>query len=209
MKVLILGATGHLGRYVTQAALDGGHTVTAFARNPGSLNISHEQLILHAGNAYNPEEVSDAVAGQDVVIVTLGSGKSRNNTLRSDGTRNVISAMEKHGVDRLITQTTLGCQETWDTLNFYWKYVMFGAIIKPIFKDHEKQERLTQESKLDWTIVRPSAFTDGPDTGELRVGFPASESGLKLTVAKAEVANVIVDQLADRSYIHRALNLSR
>lgn len=209
MKVLILGATGHLGRHVTHATLEAGHTVTAFARNPGNLNICHERLILHAGNAYNSEDVSEAVAGQDVVIVTLGSGKSRKNTLRSDGTRNVISAMKQHGVDRLITQTTLGCQETWDTLNFYWKYVMFGAVIKPIFKDHEKQERLTQASELDWTIVRPSAFTDGPGTGDLRVGFPAGEGGLELTVAKTEIANVIVDQLVDRSYVHRALNLSR
>jgi len=209
MKVLILGATGHLGRYVTQGALDAGHAVTAFARNPASLDIDHPDLALHAGDAQNSQDVADAVAGHDAVIITLGSGKSRKNSIRSDGTRNVIAAMTQHGVDRLITQTTLGCQDTWDTLNFYWKYVMFGAIIKPIFKDHEEQERLTQACGLDWTIVRPSAFTDEPGKGELRMGFPATERGLELTVAKTEIAAVIVDQLVDRAYVHRELNLSR
>jgi len=209
MKVIILGATGQLGRHVTQHALDAGHEVTAFARNPKALELTHEALTHHAGDAYDPQQVAEAVAGHDAVIVTLGSGKSRKNLLRSTGTKNVIDAMHQHGIKRLICQTTLGCQETWDQLNFYWKRIMFGAVLKPIFKDHEEQERLVEVSGLDWTIVRPSAFTDDPGVGELRVGFSPTEGGLRFTVTKSEVASLLVDQLERRTNLHEAVSISR
>lgn len=209
MNVIVFGATGHLGRHVTQHALDAGHTVTAFSRNPHRLEMDPPRLHRIAGDAYDADQVSAAVAGQDAVIITLGTGKSRKNTLRSEGTRNVIAGMQQHGVRRLICQTTLGCQETWDSLNFYWKRIMFGAIIKPVFKDHEKQERLTQASDLDWTIIRPSAFKDTAGPGQLHIGFPPTHEGLAFTVSKHEVAEFIVRQLEDQSCLHQAVSISR
>jgi len=209
MKVIVFGATGQIGRHVTQRALDVRHEVTAFARNPQTLDITDEALSLHAGDAYDPRQVADAIAGHDAAIITLGTGRSRKNTLRSVGTRNVITAMHQHGVKRLVCQTTLGCQETWGQLNFYWKRIMFGAVLRPIFNDHEEQERLTQASGLDWTIVRPSAFTDEPGNGELLIGFPPTASGLRFTVAKRELASCLVDQVDDRTHIGEALSISR
>jgi len=98
VKVLIFGATGKLGRYVTAEALEAGHQVTAFARNPQSLN-QHPDLSLHAGNAYHAGEVEAAMPGHDAVIIAIGSGMSRKNTIRSTCTRHVISSMTKHGVN--------------------------------------------------------------------------------------------------------------
>lgn len=209
MNILIVGATGQLGRDVTQCALKAGHEVTAFARNPHSLDIEHENLQHFSGDACDSDDVHAAVPGHDAVIVVLGTGKSRKNTVRSAGTRNVIDAMAHHGVARLICQTTLGCQETWQTLNFYWKRIMFGAVIRPVFKDHELQEQITQASNLDWTIVRPSAFTDDPGTGELLVNFPPTRSGLNFTVAKREVAEFIVDEVDRRDHLRQAVSISR
>lgn len=209
MNVAIFGATGQLGRHVTEQALAAGAQVTAFTRHPDNLDIDHPELRCVAGEISAAEAVAAAVVGTDAVIVTIGSGKSRKNTVRSDCTRNVIDAMHRHGVKRLIVQTTLGCQETWENLNFLWKRVMFGALIRPVFLDHEVQEQLTQSSGLDWTIVRPSAFREEPTDDELRIGFPPSESGLKLTVAKSEVARFIVDQLEDRTFVNQAVSISR
>lgn len=209
MNILILGATGQLGRHITSRALDAGHGVTAFARNPQTLEIDHPNLSHHAGDAYDARDVLDAVEGHDAVVVALGTGKSRKNTLRSTGTKNVIAAMEHHGVRRLIVQTTLGCQETWDQLNFFWKRIMFGAVIRPVFKDHELQEQLTQASDLDWTIVRPSAFADEPGERELLIDFPPSQTGLDFTVAKTEIAEFIVGELVASSHLRQPVSLSR
>jgi uncharacterized protein YbjT (DUF2867 family) len=85
----------------------------------------------HAGDALNAADVSEAVTGHDAVLVVLGAGMSRRSRIRSEGTLNVIRAMQAHGPKRLIVQSTLGARDSWDTLNFWWKRVMFGALARP------------------------------------------------------------------------------
>ena len=95
--------------------------------------------------------------------------------MRSQGTKNIIQALEKAGVKRFICQSTLGAGDSWSNLNFYWKYIMFGFILRKVFADHQIQEQYVQHSNLDWTIIRPGAFIDGTRTGKYRHGFPGSD----------------------------------
>ena len=57
--------------------------------------------------------------------------------------------------------STLGAGDSQGNLNFFWKNIMFGWFLKNIFLDHELQEQYVRNSALDWTIVRPGAFTSG------------------------------------------------
>ena len=86
---------------------------------------------------------------------------------------------------------------------------MFGALIRPIFKDHELQEKLVQASSLDWTIVRPSAFRDYPADGNYEVGFSSTAKGLKLVISKQDIAKFIVKELTERRFAGTAVSLSR
>ncbi|MCB1328900.1 MAG: SDR family oxidoreductase [Maritimibacter sp.] len=208
MKTIVFGATGQIGRLAVENLLADGHTVTAFARHPEALGLDHPALRLQAGDALNPEDVSQAIAGQEAVVVTLGAGAARKSKIRSEGTRNVIAAMQAHGVRRLVCQSTLGAHESWANLNFYWKRIMFGLLLRPVHRDHELQEVLVRESGLDWTIVRPSAFADGPATGRFRVGFGPSEQGLALKISRADVADFLRRQVAGREDFGRAVAIS-
>ncbi|MEX0338501.1 MAG: NAD(P)-dependent oxidoreductase [Arenibacterium sp.] len=208
MKVIVFGATGKVGALTVEQLLKDGHQVTAFARHPEKLGLSHPALIRHAGDALELESVAKAIAGQDAVIVTLGSGMSRKGTIRSTGTLNVIQAMQRHSVRRLICQSTLGAHESWDNLNFFWKRIMFGVLLRPVFKDHELQESLVRASGLDWTIVRPSAFEDADATGRFHEAFAPEERGLTLKIAMRDIAAFLARQLADRTYLHRAVAIS-
>ncbi|MEM7039106.1 MAG: NAD(P)H-binding protein, partial [Bacteroidota bacterium] len=160
------------------------------------------------GDVRNPADVEAAIAGNDVVIITLGSGKSRKSDVRSVGTRNIIAAMKQTGTRRLICQTTLGTGESRGNLNFFWKRIMFGWYLKQIFLDHELQEKYVRESGLDWTIVRPAAFTDGPRTTAYRHGFPGTDRRLTLKISRADVADFILRQLTNDQYLHQAPGLS-
>lgn len=208
MNVIVIGATGSVGRLAVEDMLAQGHHVTAFARHPGNLGIEHSALVRIAGDATDPEAVSEAVRGQDAVVVTLGAGASRTSRVRSQGTLAVINAMQMHGVRRLVVQSTLGAHESWNNLNFFWKRIMFGFLLRPVFRDHELQESLVRASGLDWTIVRPSAFADGPATGSYKENFAPTERRLSLKIARADIAAFLTRQLHDLRYGRRAVAIS-
>ena len=208
MKVIIFGATGSVGRLAVEHLLADGHEVTAFARRPAAIEITDPKLKRLTGNVMILKEVCNAVAGQDAVVVTLGSGTSRKSIVRSRGTDHIVKAMQHHHVDRLICQSTLGTGDSWSNLNFFWKRIMFGLLLRPVFLDHERQEQLVRESGLDWTIVRPSAFTDGPAEGNFKVGIPAGERRLRLKISRADVAGFLTSCLRDTTYMHQAVGIS-
>ena len=208
MKLVVFGATGSIGEKVVEQALDQGCIVTAFARFPAKLDIQHPRLRLFQGDVMNLLSVEQAIQGQDAVVCVLGSGKSLNSTVRSEGTRQIIQAMEQAGVRRLICQSTLGAGDSWNNLDFYWKYVMFGFILRKVFADHQLQERYVTQSHLDWTIVRPGAFIDGPRTGSYRHGFPGNDKTSALKIARADVADFLLKQLTTDMYLGKAPGLS-
>jgi putative NADH-flavin reductase len=203
MKLLIFGSTGSIGRQLVQQALEQGHAVTAFARNPAKLGIQHANLKVFQGDLMDLASVEKAVQGQDAVLCAIGSGNKRTGTIRSEGTRQIIRAMEKAGVRRFICQTTLGVGESWGNLNFFWKYIMFGFLLRQVYADHVVQENYVKQSHLDWTIVRPGAFVDGDRTGNYRHGFPSTDRTSKLKISRADVADFMLKQLVDDLYLHK------
>jgi len=206
MKVLIFGATGTVGRELVTQALEMGHTVTAFARDPSKLEIKHPSLEIIEGDVMDSALVDRAVAGHDAVLVALGAGIK--GQVRSTGTRNIIEAMQRNGVRRLVCLSTLGAGDSRVHLNFYWKYIMFGMLLRAVLADHVAQEEHVIRSGLDWTIVRPAAYTDGERTGNYRHGFPATAKGLRLKISRADVADFLLTQLADNRYVHRTSGVS-
>ena len=206
MKVLVFGPTGGMGRQLVELALAQGHDVTAFARDPAKLDVEYSGLEVVQGDVMELSSVEKAVQCQEAVLCSLGAG--RKGTVRAEGTRNIIFAMEKAGVQRLICQTTLGVGDSQDNLNFFWKYVMFGGLLRPAYADHVLQENYVRESQLDWTIVRPAAFTDGERTGEYQHGFPATDKSIKLKISRADVADFMLKQLTDDTYLHASPGMS-
>jgi uncharacterized protein YbjT (DUF2867 family) len=207
MNVIVFGATGTVGRLAVEQLLRAGHSVTAFARHPERLATEHPALRRVAGDALSAADVDAAMPGHDAAMVVLGAGASRRSTIRSEGTLNVIRAMQGAGIRRLVVQSTLGARDSWGTLNFWWKRVMFGGILAPVFRDHELQEQLVEASGLDWTIVRPGAFTDAP-TAPLIEDVPNSARGLDLKINRADLAAFLARIVGEGTYLRRAVGLS-
>lgn len=206
MNLAIFGATGSIGRLLVARALAAGHTVTAFTRQAAPDLPASPALSIATGDVRDGAAVGAAIAGQEAVLVALGAG--RRGGVRGPGTAAIVAAMQRHGVRRLVCQTTLGVGDSAGNLNFFWKYLMFGLLLRAAFRDHEEQEAHVRASGLDWTIVRPAAFTDGPARGPVRHGFGPAEPGLRLTVPRAEVAAFMLAELTARRYLHAAPGLS-
>ena len=208
MNIIVFGATGSIGALTVSKLLENGHSVTAFAGHPHALKLEHHDLKRVAGDVTNTDDVCLAIAGSEAVIITLGSGNTLSGRVRSEGTKQIIDAMERYGVKRLVCQTTLGAGDSWSNLNFFWKRIMFGVLLRPVFEDHERQEQLVKASDLDWTIVRPSAFANGAPKGLLKIDISPEQRGLTLKISRAEVAEFLITSLRERSFLYQAVGIS-
>lgn len=199
MRVIIFGATGSLGKHITEQALQAGYSVTAFSRSASSMPCKHLGLRRIDGDIMDAKQVANALSGHDAVIVAVGAGM--RGQVRSVGTANVVAGMKKAGIRRLIALSTLGAGKSRDKLNFFWRYIMFGLLLKRAMADHEQQETYVRESGLDWTIVRPAAFTDDECALDYHHGSLDDVVDLALKVSRKDVARFMVGQVEDTSYL--------
>lgn len=206
MKLIIFGATGSIGRELVKQALDQGHEVTAFTRNPAQLDSIQEELSIVQGDVLEPASVRAAVRGQDAVLVALGGGGKKQ--VRANGTRNIIEAMKEESLRRIICLSSLGVGDSRDQLNFFWKYIMFGLFLRKAYQDHQQQEKYVQGSDLDWTIIRPVAFTNGEHTGRYKSGFFSADEPITGKISRADVADFMLKQLTDDRFLHKTSGLS-
>ena len=206
MKLAIFGATGKTGIELVKQALEQGHAVTAFVRDPARLAIEDENLTFVTGDVFDAASVVKAVKGQDAAICALGAGSDlKKTTIRTTGTINIISGMQRHNVRRLLVVTAMGTGESWNRLSLVNKF-FYATLLKSSREDHESQETAVKESGLDWTIVRPSGLTDTPRIGVYDVGEDIAATTSK--IARADIADLILKELKENSLIGKAVTIT-
>lgn len=206
MNIVVFGATGKTGLEIVKQALEGGHEVTAFVRDPARLAIENINLNVITGDVFDPASVAQAIKGQDAAVCALGAGSDlKKTTVRTIGTINIISGMQQNNVKRLMVITAMGVGESWDTLSMFNKF-FFATLLKSSRVDHEAQETVVKTSGLDWTIIRPSGLIDASRTGVYDFGedIPAKTS----KIARADVADLILKELEQSRHIGKALTIS-
>ncbi|BCG62549.1 MAG: hypothetical protein methR_P0192 [Methyloprofundus sp.] len=216
LNILVVGATGGTGRATVAKLLSAGHHVTAYSRSANKLEDDSGQLVTISSDVTDSVELDRAVQGQQVIIVTLGINEnplrvrffgstSTANDVRSMGTRNIISAMRKHGVQRLIVQSSFGVGATRGLLGFV-DQLFFSLILKPQIDDTEAQEEEVRNSGLDWTIVQPVHLTD-EDAGVLPFLSAQGQTRL-MKVARKSVAKFLALAVHESGYIGQSVAIS-
>src|SRR6266496_1079041 len=197
MNMLVFGASGRTGRELVKQGLAQGHTVTAFV-------IAHPQLKVVQGDAADRVSVERAVSGQDVVICALGAA----NLLKRDqavvvGVHNIIMAMEEAGVRRLIYLSADTVRATRDELNAMRK-VFVPLLFHNSAADHELNESMIKQSRLDWIIVRPPMLTNGARTSAYRSGERLRARAIIPQFSRADLAEFMLNQLTDDTFLDKA-----
>ena len=165
MKLVIFGATGGTGRHLVEQALAEGHQVTAFARRPAALQVRHDRLRIAAGDVSDAAQVESAIEGQDAVLSALGATKKQ--AICADGMANILAAMRRAGVRRVIVLSAFGASDSHDR-SLYTR--LLWLFIRERMADKDRMEQLIKRSDLEWTLVRPPRLTDGPRTQRYRSG---------------------------------------
>jgi putative NADH-flavin reductase len=201
MKLLIIGATRGIGFQLLEQALQVGHAVTALVRDPNKMPRQYEGLRVVLGDILNLESVQRAMVEQEAVCVTTGTGITwKPVTVFSQGTRNVLEAMRRQGVRRLICITGIGAGDSKGHGGFLYERLFNPLLLKSIYEDKDRQEALIRASETEWTIVRPSFLTNGPLTKKYQVitDLTGVTSG---KISRADVAHFILEELAVHRYL--------
>lgn len=190
MRILIFGASGRAGKHVVKAALERGHVVLAFTRNPVGFPLGHPKLEVARGDVLDYPAVLAAVRGAHGVICALGSANAKGTTVLSRGTANIVRAMNEQGLRRLVCLGSAG-PSGWGGGAF------FGRVAGPFFLRHMMEDRrgqagVLEASGLDWILVRSARFLDQPATGRYAVTFkrPAGPG-----IALPDLAEFLVSEL--------------
>jgi putative NADH-flavin reductase len=211
MKLIIFGASGGTGKQVVQQALEQGHSVTAFVRNPKKITLTNPNLQVVKGDVLDAADLRKYIAGHDAVICCLGAPANKAYTLRSEGTKNIVNAMKDAGVARFICQTSLGFGDSKIILRntpFVFKKIIVPFFLATTFAEHEIQEKIIKASGLDYTIVRPGSLTNAAFTGQYQTGFTYTDTSIKVKIARADVAHCLLRQLTDSRYHYATTGIS-
>lgn len=196
---LVIGASQGIGKAVSEAVAASGQHVRAMSRSGKTARRRDDLIESFKGDALHSGDVERALDGVETVVQALGVPASlemvtKPVTLFSSATRTLIPAMDKTGVKRLIAVTGFGAGDCAPAVNLLQK-LPFRALLGRAYDDKTRQERLIEESALDWLIVRPGVLTNGNPTGKYRV-LEQPRSWRNGIIARADVADYIATQCA-------------
>jgi putative NADH-flavin reductase len=205
MKVLVVGATGKVGRMVVQESLRLNHHVTAFGRSVDHITPT-DQLTIAKGDVRDTKSIDATMPGHDVVVLTFGAILSFRTILFDTdvcetGTRNIVSAMKRAGIPRLVAMTSIGAGNSAGHGSWMFRNIIKPVMLGRIMKDRSRQEEVVRASTLPkWVIVRPAELNDGDRTEKLRHFTSFDGLSEPSTISRSSVAAFLVKMISDQTY---------
>jgi putative NADH-flavin reductase len=206
MKILVFGASGATGRELVRQGLAAGHQVSALVRDPTGFSATPGLQVIQ-GDVFDPEQVAAAIQGHDAVLTALGARTLGPNDLLPKSSANIIAGMKRHGVRRLIVLGAAGAYRDAakyaTPLRRFFLRLLKGTLLKYPFINSSIQQQQVEASGLDYTVVLPPRLTNSAAVGKYRVeldGLPPHGN----TLSRADLAEFMLKQLDDRTWIRKA-----
>ena len=206
MRLLVFGATGGTGRALLEQGLAQGHQMTAFVRNPAALE-ARPGLTIIQGDVTEAAAVGRAVAGHEAVLSALGPRGGQYGVLPG-GVQNIVAAMSQAGVRRLMHVSSFGVGDSLAQMGWVARQIVVPLFLRKALDEKEIEEGIIRASDLDWIIARPGGLEDGPRTGVYRCITDPREKVGQPRIARADVADFMLQNLADERFVRRAVGLT-
>jgi uncharacterized protein YbjT (DUF2867 family) len=202
-NVLVVGATGSIGRLVVEEAVKQGYTVRALVRSQAKAVQLPTAAQIVIGDVTRPDTLAAAVNDIDAIVFTLGSdgaGKVGAETVDYGGVRNILAALGSRKV-RIALMTSIGVTNRTGSYNrrteaHDWK---------------RRSERLVRASGSPYTIVRPGWFDYNKSDehkllflqGDTRQAGNSSDG----VIARRQIAEVLVRSLCSAHALRKTFEL--
>ena len=170
-NVIVLGASGNIAKHVVNILVKKDDiNLTLFLRNKSRLrNYDISKCRVVEGNVLDLKQLKDAVAGQDIIYANLAGDLEAM-------AKNIVKAMDETGVKKLIFISSIG---------------IYDVPLKPVLKPYRKAADVIELSDLEYTILRPTWFTNADEVdyettrkGEPEKGSVISQKSLATLITK-------------------------
>ncbi|XP_011170556.1 flavin reductase (NADPH) [Solenopsis invicta] len=197
-RVVIFGSTGTTGLCSLRTAVEKGLEVKAFVRDktkiPEDLKDKVEAVV---GDVTNAEDVANAVAGTDAVVVVLGTRRSLSpTTALSQGMQNIIDAMKAHNVELISV-----CLSEF----LFHDFEKTPAIYKNVTKEHQRMYDITKSSGLKWVAIFPPYIGYEAPKSKYTVLFDSSPGR---QISKHDLGECLVECLENPDYYQKTLGIA-
>lgn len=186
--IVILGASGNIAEHVIDILIeDNDVNLTLFLRNARRLrnkNVSKSRIV--EGDVLDYQQLKEAIAGQVIVYANLAGDLEVM-------AKNIVKAMQETGVKRIIFISSIG---------------IYDVPLKPVLKPYRKAADVIEASGLDYTILRPTWFTnaDEVDYETTRKGEPEKGS----VISQKSLATLIAAMIkSPEMYIRENLGVNK
>ena len=205
MKLTIFGATGGTGKQLVEQALTAGNHVVAYVRNPSKLEFKHNYLTIIEGDLSNQMKIEHAVSGADAVFSVLGPRGGSKDKPITQGMQNIIAAMNKYGVRRLIVSSTLSVKDPNDLPDFKAKILVkfVKLTIHAAYEEIISVAETVRKSDLDWTILRLTTLNNNPKSGKIRVGY-LGKGEVGMRISRVDLAGFMLNQVQNTKYLRQS-----
>lgn len=236
MRLVILAATGGIGRHLLEQALTAGHDVTAVVRNPDRLSwpapdshrgpdhpvaVSTRRTVAADLATADAASLATAVEGADAVLSGLGARSNAEAGVAWRGTRAIVDAMKATGTRRIVVVSAapIGTVPSPQRPNppkhdpgdgFFMRHLgapMTKAMLGAHYADLARMEDVLRDSNLDWTSVRPPRLTDKPVTGTYRTAF-GQNLRRGVFISRADVAHYMLRVLDDPTTFGKVMGVA-
>ena len=203
--IAVFGASGLTGKPFTEMALKDGYAVKALVRTPAKLGLQHPNLKVIQGDLTDSAKVEETIHGTDAVISLIGASSGSPDDIKVIATRHIVAAMQKNNVTRFIRlgSANFGVFAEGDKLNFGRRLMasLARTVMGAMVDDERRSVSLTEQSDLDWTVVRAPFLNNQPPKGSYRVGHLGIDAGSRVT--RTDVAAFVLDELKNAKYVRQ------
>lgn len=201
MLIALFGATGRVGGRFLDYAVADGHTVRALVRDAGKLE-PRPGLEVVQGDVLDAPTVDAVIAGTDAVVSGLGgAGIADPGEAQSQGMRNIVAGMARHGVRRVLGVAGGGILDSVEG-GLRHDQPSFPAVFKLVSERHKQAWHAMRDSGLDWTMIATGDIVPGERTGVYRTleDF-LPEGGRRISVE--DVADFLIRSLREGTHLRK------
>ncbi|MBC8071435.1 MAG: SDR family oxidoreductase [Deltaproteobacteria bacterium] len=220
MKIVVIAATGGIGRQIVEQAAVTMHEVVAVARRPTGFPADVRTVAVDL-SACDERVLGDAIRGADAVLSGLGPRRTAEIGVAERGTAAIVQAMRVAQVRRLlvVSAAPIGTVASpgrprpprHDPGDGFFMRHLLAPIVKTVLREHYRDlacmEDVLRDSGLDWTAVRPPQLDDRPCSGEYRFALDRNVPG-GLKIGRADVAHLMLAAISQRDTVGHTIGVA-